>query len=70
MAIESELITVPHPRLHLRNFVLVPMAEIAPHFIHPKLNQTMQELLENSPDSSKFIRWKPIQKDQNLAFNG
>lgn len=33
--IESETLTVPHPRLHLREFVLIPMAEIAPGWRHP-----------------------------------
>jgi len=36
---------LPHPRLHERNFTLVPMEEIAPNFIHPILNKTMLELL-------------------------
>jgi 2-amino-4-hydroxy-6-hydroxymethyldihydropteridine diphosphokinase len=38
-------ITVPHPRLHERRFVLAPMAELAPALIHPKLNVSISELL-------------------------
>lgn len=68
--IETELVTIPHPRLHLRNFVLVPLAEIAPHIIHPTLNLTIQELLEKSQDRSKVKRWQPIAKGDFLSVNG
>ncbi|RLA92513.1 MAG: 2-amino-4-hydroxy-6-hydroxymethyldihydropteridine diphosphokinase [Deltaproteobacteria bacterium] len=38
-------LTIPHPRMHLRRFVLVPMAELAPDLIHPVLNKSMAEML-------------------------
>lgn len=59
--VETELLTVPHPRLHLRNFVLVPLNEIAPQAVHPTLHLTIQELFENSQDKSKVERWEPIE---------
>lgn len=43
-------LTVPHPYLQQRRFVLVPLAEIAPGVIHPVLNNTIDELLEHCPD--------------------
>lgn len=66
---ETDLVKLPHPRLHLRNFVLVPFAEIAPHIVHPVFNQTIQELLDNSKDTSKVKRWQPVLKSQASALS-
>ncbi|MGH7933227.1 MAG: 2-amino-4-hydroxy-6-hydroxymethyldihydropteridine diphosphokinase [Candidatus Binataceae bacterium] len=43
--IATPALTVPHPRLHERRFVLAPMAELAPALIHPKLNASISEML-------------------------
>jgi len=45
--------------MHLRNFVLVPLAEIAPKAIHPLLNKDAKTLLLESPDMSAVTRWYP-----------
>ncbi|WP_367913017.1 2-amino-4-hydroxy-6-hydroxymethyldihydropteridine diphosphokinase [Leadbetterella sp. DM7] len=44
-------LTVPHPRLAERNFVLYPMAEIAPGLVHPAYGLTLSRLKEISPDT-------------------
>jgi 2-amino-4-hydroxy-6-hydroxymethyldihydropteridine diphosphokinase len=50
---------IPHPRLTERRFVLVPMAEIAPEFLHPVLRKTAAELLAATQDRSAVRIWQP-----------
>lgn len=44
--IESERLTVPHPLMHERDFVLKPLSEIAPETVHPVLGKSVKELAE------------------------
>lgn len=57
--VETELLTLPHPRLHLRRFVLKPLAKISPNLVHPVLNQEIADILEDLDDPSEVIRWNP-----------
>lgn len=54
--INENNLVVPHPRLHLRNFVLTPLMEIEPDFIHPLLKKSIIDLSEQSNDSSMVIK--------------
>jgi 2-amino-4-hydroxy-6-hydroxymethyldihydropteridine diphosphokinase len=54
--IETEELRVPHPKMQERRFVLEPLAEIAPDFIHPVLKKSIQELLVSCPDKGKVAR--------------
>ncbi len=56
---ESEFLTLPHPRLHLRKFVLCPLAEIAPNFVHPVLKKEIADILADCEDSTDVKRWNP-----------
>ncbi|MGZ3919748.1 MAG: 2-amino-4-hydroxy-6-hydroxymethyldihydropteridine diphosphokinase [Bacteroidia bacterium] len=51
--ITTEDIEIPHPRLHLRKFVLKPLADIAADFIHPVFNKTISALLKECKDTLK-----------------
>ena len=55
--IDAPNLTVPHPRLPLRRFALVPLAEIAATVIHPQLHQTIGELLRCCPDPLAVRLW-------------
>lgn len=50
--LQTAKVTVPHPRLHLRRFVLVPLCELVPDFLHPVLQKSQEQLLASCPDTS------------------
>jgi 2-amino-4-hydroxy-6-hydroxymethyldihydropteridine diphosphokinase len=54
MVINQENLTVPHPRMHERNFVLGPMDEIAPDLVHPVFEITISELLDTCSDTGEI----------------
>jgi 2-amino-4-hydroxy-6-hydroxymethyldihydropteridine diphosphokinase len=56
--IETPALAVPHPRLHERAFVLVPLAELAPDAVHPRLGLRVGELLAKLPDRTGVRPWR------------
>ena len=54
--IDLEGLTIPHPRLHQRRFVLEPLVEIDPAYMHPTLQCTVNELLETLDDTSSVTK--------------
>lgn len=51
---KSGTLKIPHPQLHYRNFVLKPMAELMPGFVHPEFKETISELIKSSGDNGKI----------------
>jgi 2-amino-4-hydroxy-6-hydroxymethyldihydropteridine diphosphokinase len=61
---ETPLLTLPHPRMHLRRFVLEPLRELAPDARHPVLQKTFARLLAETDDRSRVRLWKPEKSDE------
>jgi len=51
--VEKRSLKIPHPEMHKRRFVLLPLAELAPHVVHPQLGQSVSTLLANVKDEKR-----------------
>jgi 2-amino-4-hydroxy-6-hydroxymethyldihydropteridine diphosphokinase len=58
--IDSAELTIPHPAMHQRRFVLEPLAEIAPEVLHPLLKKTIRELRDALPLGQAVRKLKPV----------
>jgi len=56
VVMDEEDLVIPHPRLHKRRFVLVPLDEIAPHAIHPAFGVSVRGLLDRLQDTNT-VEW-------------
>lgn len=56
LVISDDRLTIPHPRLHQRRFVLVPLTEIAPDLIHPLIRNSVKEILDSLPAGERVVR--------------
>ncbi len=62
-------VEIPHPRMHLRRFVLVPLVEIAPGATHPILDASIAELLARCPDRGRVEHHPTRRKRRNCTSN-
>lgn len=54
--IESDILIIPHPRMHIRNFVLIPLKELIPDYSHPIFKQSIRELYAWCQDELKVVK--------------
>jgi 2-amino-4-hydroxy-6-hydroxymethyldihydropteridine diphosphokinase len=58
--IDEVSLKIPHPLMHERKFVLVPLCELDPDLVHPVLGKTFSTLLESCVDKCKIWKYKPL----------
>lgn len=66
LILKAKNLTIPHPLIEKRLFVLAPLVEIAPDFVHPVLRKTSRQLFDECPDKS-FIQKIKIQENHERA---
>ena len=64
LVVDTPTLQVPHPRMHERRFVMVPVCDIAPDLVHPTLGRTMRDLLADLPaDPGELTRFSDTWTD-------
>lgn len=65
--VDEENLKIPHPEMHRRRFVLLPLCELAPQVRHPRLGATIAELLAGLTDDKRVLLLPPTGKAQGRA---
>lgn len=55
--LKTKTLTIPHPQLYKRKFVLIPLKEMAPRFVHPVLKKTVAQMLTDTDDKGCVVRY-------------
>ena len=66
LIVKKNNIILPHPKIHIRNFVLAPLCEIAPDYIHPYFKLAIKEIYSKSKDLLKVRKLNKL--DYNNCF--
>ncbi|MEZ4858832.1 MAG: 2-amino-4-hydroxy-6-hydroxymethyldihydropteridine diphosphokinase [Flavobacteriaceae bacterium] len=69
MQVEEKNLIIPHPHIQNRKFVLMPLAEINAHFIHPKFQKNAIWLLAKTEDKSEVVKISKWLKNPKTAFS-
>lgn len=62
----TDQLTIPHPYLHQRRFTLVPLAQVAPDYVHPILKKTSVELLTECDDNGEVTLFMSIEPSNTI----
>jgi 2-amino-4-hydroxy-6-hydroxymethyldihydropteridine diphosphokinase len=57
--VNKRTLKIPHPEMHKRRFVLLPLAELAPHLTHPNVGMSLSEILGSLKDAKKVVLMRP-----------
>jgi 2-amino-4-hydroxy-6-hydroxymethyldihydropteridine diphosphokinase len=70
LLLDAADLTIPHPRLHERRFVLVPCLEIDPHLVHPRLGRPIASFLDAIDDGQRLEIFGCVPEKEILAAGG
>lgn len=69
MILKQKNLTIPHPGIENRKFVLIPLVELSPDLKHPVLNKSISELLENTKDHCRVELYGRVYAEEWLYRN-